>query len=241
MSQRPDYGVDAPGVLAMFFVLGALCLILGHFARPFIIGQLTIDPALAPQVTGGIFLLEGVLMTIYVKWGKLRHRDRMLGQVPWTGRECVLDAGTGRGLLLIGAAKHLTTGRAVGIDIWSTKDMAGNAPARTAANVAIEGVEDKVELRSEDASQMSFPDHSFDVVLSNLCIHNIPSQAGRDRACREIARVLRPGGLAVLSDYRLTRKYATVLAAEGFAVEWRGPFWGDTFPPLKIFVARKPL
>ena len=119
--------------------------------------------------------------------------------------------------------------------------MAGNAPERTRRNAEIEGVAEKVELRSEDASRMSFPDASFDVVLSNLCIHNIPGQAGRDRACREIVRVLRPGGRAVISDYRLTKKYAAVFAEEGCAVEWRGPFWGDTFPPLKMFVARKPL
>jgi arsenite methyltransferase len=152
----------------------------------------------------------------------------------------VLDVGTGRGLLLIGAAKRLTSGRAVGIDIWSAKDLSGNAPERTRANIALEGVGGKVELRSEDACQMSFPDGSFDVVVSNLCIHNIPKQAGRDQACREIARVMRPGGMAVISDYKLTGKYAAVFSGIGFAVEFRGPFWCDTFPPLKMFVARKP-
>jgi arsenite methyltransferase len=241
MPKRPDYGIDAPGVLAMFFGVGALCLVLGLFAHPIAIGAVTIDFGYAPQITGGIFLLEGVLMYIYVKWGKFRHRDRMLAQVPWTGDERVLDVGTGRGLLLIGAAKRLTTGHAVGIDIWSTKDLSGNAIERTRANVEMEGVEDKVELRTEDASRMTFPDASFDVVVSNLCIHNIPGRAGRDRACREIARVLRPGGMAVISDYKLTGKYAATFAGEGFSVDWRGPFWRDTFPPLKMFVARKPL
>jgi ubiquinone/menaquinone biosynthesis C-methylase UbiE len=164
----------------------------------------------------------------------------MLAQVPWTGNERLLDIGTGRGLLLIGAARRLTTGRAVGIDTWSTKDLSGNAIKRTQANVALEGVGDKVELRTEDASKLTFPNASFDVVMSNLCIHNIPKQTGRDQACREIARVLRPGGVAVISDYKLTKKYAEVLAGERLSVEWRGPFWRDTFPPLKMFVARKP-
>jgi len=239
MSKRPDYGIDAPGVLATLLLVGVLGQILGLFAPPLKIGPVTFVFGVPMQIAGGIFLLEGVLMFIYVKWGKFRHRDRMLAQVPWTGNERVLDVGTGRGLLLIGAAKRLTAGRAVGIDIWSTKDLSGNAIDRTQANIALEGVSSTVVLRTEDASHMSFPDGSFEVVVTNLCIHNIPKQPGRDQACREIARVLRPSGMAVISDYRLTKKYAAVFAGLGFAVEWRGPFWRDTFPPLKMFVARK--
>lgn len=82
----------------------------------------------------------------------------------------------------------------------STKDLSGNALERTQANVEVEGVKDKVELRSDDARKLSFHDASFDVVLSNLCIHNIPDKQGRDQACREIARVLKPGGIALISD-----------------------------------------
>jgi len=240
MRKHPDYGIDAPGVLAALLLIGVLGQILGLFAPPLTIGPVTVVFGASMQIAGGIFLVTAAVMFIYVKWGKFRHRDRMLAQIPWTGNEWVLDVGTGRGLLLIGAAKLLTTGSAVGIDIWSRKDLSGNAPERTQANIEMEGVSDKVQLRSEDASQMSFPDASFDVVVSNLCIHNIPKQAGRDRACREIARVLRPGGMAVISDYKLTGKYAEVFAGEGFSVDWRGPFWRDSFPPLKIFVARKP-
>ena len=241
MRKRPDYGIDAPGVLVTLLLIGVLGQILGLFAPPLTIGPVTIVFGVSMQIAGGIFLLQGVLMFIYVKWGKFRHRDRMLAQFPWTGNERVLDVGTGRGLLLIGAAKRLTNGSSVGIDVWSAKDLSGNAPERTQANIEMENVSDKVQLRSEDASQMTFPDASFDVVVSNLCLHNIPKQAGRERACREIARVLRPGGMAVISDYRLTKKYAAVFAGVGFSVEWRGPFWRDTFPPLKMFVTRKPL
>jgi len=240
MPTRPDYGIDAPGVLAALLLMGVLCEILGLFAPPFTIGPVAMAFSVSMQIAGAIFLLESALMILYVKWGKFRHRDRMLAQVPFTGGEHVLDVGTGRGLLLIGAAKRLTTGRAVGIDVWSARDLSGNAPARTQANIALEGVAAKVELRTESAASMSFPDGSFDVALSNLCIHNIPKQAGRDQACREIARVLRPGGMAVISDYKLTAKYAAVFAREGFSVQWRGPFWRDTFPPLNMFVARKP-
>ena len=62
-------------------------------------------------------------MVVYSKFMKFRHRDNMLGMVNWRGDERVLDVGTGAGLLLIGAAKKLNTGKATGVDVWSTVDL----------------------------------------------------------------------------------------------------------------------
>ena len=53
---------------------------------------------------------------------------------------------------------------------------------------------------------MKFADGTFDVVLSNQVIHNIPTREGWDKACREIARVLKPGGVAIISDFVKTRQ-----------------------------------
>jgi arsenite methyltransferase len=89
-------------------------------------------------VAGAIVLLEAVLMVVYSRYGKFRHRDLMLQRVKWRGDEAVLDVGTGRGLMMIGAAKKLTTGKSVGIDIWSSKDLSGNSMQATLRNAAIE-------------------------------------------------------------------------------------------------------
>jgi cyclopropane fatty-acyl-phospholipid synthase-like methyltransferase len=51
----------------------------------------------------------------------------------------LLDVGTGRGLLMIGAARRLTSGKAVGIDIWNVEDLSGNALKRTEDNIRAEG------------------------------------------------------------------------------------------------------
>jgi ubiquinone/menaquinone biosynthesis C-methylase UbiE len=178
-------------------------------------------------------------MLIYAKWGKFRHRDMMLNMLNWRGDERVLDVGTGRGLLLIGAARRLTTGTATGIDIWSTKDLSGNSLERTQANVNIEGASDKVDLRSDDARKLSIPDASFDVILSNLCIHNIPAAEGRAQACREIARVLKPGGTALISDFINTGTYQKTFAACGLKVSRTGVNL-LTYPWLRVVRAEKP-
>jgi cyclopropane fatty-acyl-phospholipid synthase-like methyltransferase len=49
--------------------------------------------------------------------------------VPWKGDEAVRDVGCGHGLMLVGAARRLTTGKATGIDIWQAEDLTGNRPA----------------------------------------------------------------------------------------------------------------
>jgi ubiquinone/menaquinone biosynthesis C-methylase UbiE len=126
-----------------------------------------------------------------------------------------------------------------GIDVWSNVDMGGNSEAATQRNLEIEGVAGRCDLVSAGAQEMPFADASFDVVVSNLCLHNIYDRATRERAVREIARVLKPGGVALISDYKKTGEYAATLRRMGFAVERR---WGSliAFPPLRVVVARKP-
>ncbi|HEX4602627.1 MAG TPA: class I SAM-dependent methyltransferase [Candidatus Angelobacter sp.] len=238
MQQKPDYGIDAPGVIRNLLVIGG-ALILSGVAFPVIqMGRVTLLWGRSSIWPGLSCMAGGVLMLIYAKWGKFRHRDRMLGMVNWRGDEQVLDVGTGRGLLLIAAARHLTSGRATGIDVWSAKDLSGNSLDRTQANVEVEGVKDKVTLRSDDARKLGFPDATFDVVVSNLCIHNIPDSGGRAQACREISRVLKPGGLALVSDFVNTGFYQKVLAECGLKVS-RTSMNLLSFPPLRVIKAEK--
>jgi arsenite methyltransferase len=59
------------------------------------------------------------------------------------------------------------------------------------------------------------------------------------KALGEIVRVLRPGGVALISDYKLTGEYARVFAERGLAVEMKWGSWVTTFPPLRVVIARK--
>ena len=238
-SLKPDYGIDAPGVVRNLLLSGIAVLLLGWFVPSVQIGPVTFILGWAMTFPGISLILGGVLMIAYAKVGKFRNRDRMLKMVNWKGDETVLDVGTGRGLLMIGAAKKLSSGRAVGIDIWSKKDLSGNTLDKTLDNAKIEGVSDRTEVQSGDATAMKFPDGSFDVVLSNLCIHNIPTREGRDQACREFVRVLKPGGKAVISDFIRTGEYVNAFESCGAATTRTGMDL-FTFPPLRIVEVQKP-
>jgi arsenite methyltransferase len=239
MPQKPDYGIDAPGVIRNLLVIGVALIISGIIFPTIHLGKVTILWSRSAIWPGASCLVGGILMLIYAKRGKFRHRDTMLNMLSWRGDERVLDVGTGRGLLLIGAARRLTTGTATGIDVWSTKDLSGNSLSRTQTNIEVEGVQDKVDLKSDDARKLNFPDASFDVILSNLCIHNIPQVEGRAQACREIARVLKPGGTALISDLANTGTYQKTFAACGLKVSRTG-FTLLTFPWLRVVRAEKP-
>lgn len=239
MPQKPDYGIDAPGVIRNLLLIGLALIAVWYVWRFTGITYVRLDRPWM-LIWGALFLIEGLAMLAYSEFGKFRHRDRMLAKITWRGDEQVLDVGTGRGLLLIGAAHRLRSGKAVGIDIWSNEDLSANSMAATQQNAELEGVTDCVELKTASATRMNFDDDSFDVVVSNLCIHNIPDSVGRDEACREIARVLKPGGTALISDFKNTSSYARVFADAGLDVQTSGPYLLDTFPPLRIVTARKP-
>lgn len=215
---RPDYGIDAPGVVRNLFLAGTAGLLLwasrvaGLWSGEIWIFQ--VGPAGLGVAVGGLGM--GTYMFWSSRVGKRKERDQLLDCVPWRGDETVLDVGCGRGLLLLGAAKRLAKGgKAFGIDLWQTQDLSGNRPEATLENARLEGVAERVEVKTADMRSIPFPDATFDVVVSKEAIHNVYDAAERATALREIARVLKPGGAVVISDIRHFREYCEQLKSRG--------------------------
>lgn len=139
----------------------------------------------------------------------------------------------------VGAARRVPRGRVLCVDLWVGKDLAGSGPDRRRRNAAAEGVVDRVEVRTGDVRALDLPDASIDVVLSVLCLHNIPGAEGRAAAARELARVVRPGGSIVIGDLAGTAELAHWFVDQGLVIEAHEPSPG-TFPPQKVLHARRP-
>src|SRR5262245_43039664 len=135
MHSRPNYGIDAPAVMGRFIVFGSIGILAAIFVRPTRFYFLFL-PLVSVAVS---FLFPGLLMIWGSKVGKFRLRDRILNQLRLKPQEHLLDVGCGHGLLLIGAAKRLASGKAVGIDIWQSEDQAGNSAEATMHNARLEG------------------------------------------------------------------------------------------------------
>jgi arsenite methyltransferase len=241
--QKPDYGIDAPGVCRGLFIGGLAASVVGFFLVrwAFRHSESAIGWAFMVQNSGIGCLIGASLMFASSRFGKFRARDRLLARLKLRGDESVLDVGCGHGLLLIGAAKLLPQGRAVGVDLWSQVDQSNNSREATLKNAELEGVAERVSVRDGDMRKLPFADGTFDAAVAHFAIHNIPSHEGRREAIREIVRTLNPGGQVALSDMKSVGLYAGELRKSGMnEVKISGlSFW--TWPPARTVTARKPV
>lgn len=156
----------------------------------------------------------------------------------WSGAIAIPGTGV---RILVGAAKRVPKGHAVGIDIWQAEDLTGNSPDATMENARREGVADRVSVKTADMRALPFPDGTFDVIVSCAAIHNISKAADRAQAIREIARVLTPGGRVAIMDIRHIGDYAATLADHGCADSRRvGARWKAVLTTLVTWGSLRP-
>ena len=197
---RVNYGREMTGIL--FFALAVSILLILYviwkitgISATGVIADLWIISLCA------LFSLAGIAFFLAGMWssrvGKFRMRDKIFESIELKGNEEVLDVGCGRGLLLIAAAKRLTTGTATGTDHWKGTVEYKNTSEMTWENARIEGVSDKIKIIDGDVTSLPFTDNKFDVVTTSLMLHHVKNT---DLALKEMVRVLKHGGVLVIAD-----------------------------------------
>lgn len=237
---RGDYGVDAPYAP---MILGGISLgLLTVAAILAVIGS----PLWFAFLIGGVWMALSTASFVYTtRAGKFAVWADLLRQLDLRGHERILDMGSGRGAVLMMAAKFVPRGQAVGLDLWKSADQSGNTLDAARRNAELEGVAQRVELLTGDMTATPFESDSFDVVLSALAIHNITNADGRRKAIDEAFRVLKPGGRLLIADFRSTGEYAGRLRELGATdvtqrpLDWR--YWyGGPWTATRLVTATKP-
>jgi SAM-dependent methyltransferase len=114
--------------------------------------------------------------------------------------QVVLDLGSGGGFDVFVAAKKVGgTGRSIGVDM--TVEMVAKARAGIPKFTEKTGLSN-VEFRLGEIEHLPVADNSVDVVISNCVINLSPD---KQQVWHEIARVIKPGGKACISDLALKK------------------------------------
>ena len=134
-----------------------------------------------------------LLIWLITRGRERAFREKLVGLAHLASGETILDVGCGTGTLAIAATRHVgRAGRVWGID--ASAEMIARATRKARKS----GVD--VTFLKACAETLPFPDAQFDVVLSTVTLHHL-SRSTRQRATREIRRVLKPGGRVLIVDF----------------------------------------
>lgn len=176
---------------------------------------------------------ESAVLDAYRRWAPVY--DHTFGLVAREGRRHavevlnqrdgrVLEVGVGTGLSLPDYEKHLEV---VGIDL--SPEMLEKARER----VAEKRLQHVTGLHEMDASDLKFPDDSFDTVVAMFVMTVVPDP---EAVMRELARVTKPGGEVLLVNHFSQRE-----GVRGWVERRMAPFadrigWRSVFDVERVMV-----
>jgi demethylmenaquinone methyltransferase/2-methoxy-6-polyprenyl-1,4-benzoquinol methylase len=157
------------------------------------------EPDKAPDKISGMFdAIAGRydLLNTVLSAGLDRYwRRRAVASLQLTGRERLLDVCTGTADVAIGAARQSRgAARVVGVD------FSGSMLAHGLTKVKSLGLSDRIQLIRGDAMALPAANDSVDAVTIAFGIRNVQRP---ETACKELLRVLRPGGRLAILEFGL--------------------------------------
>jgi len=128
--------------------------------------------------------------------GADQARQRLLDQAPLRSGDRALDIGCGTGTFAVLLKQRFPAADVIGLD----PDQKALARARRKAERA--GVSVRFDQGFADA--LEYPAGSFDVVFSSFMFHHLEGK-DREKALREVRRVLEPAGTFYLLDFEVAQ------------------------------------
>jgi ubiquinone/menaquinone biosynthesis C-methylase UbiE len=125
-----------------------------------------------------------------------RFMQQLIDRSDIRAGQSVLDVGCGTGTLALMVKRTHPDAKVFGLD--ADPEMLAIARAKSAEQAL------EAEFSQGFASEMPYPDRSFDRVLSTLMIHHLKTPEKKQMA-HEVARVLKPGGQIHVLDFGIPR------------------------------------
>ncbi|MDP3442426.1 MAG: class I SAM-dependent methyltransferase [Ignavibacteria bacterium] len=200
MNEAPDYGNWVSNKFVMI---------------PGIIGLIFLGLALFFPILGilSLFFLPISIYFIYARYLFSHHGKNVQGQTrslvvsyfKWSGTGKLLDIGCGSAALTIELAKKYPEAIIIGIDNWGKGWEYSQQACEN--NARIEGVNHQCSFQMGSASELPFPDDSFDAAVSNLVFHEVAGSKDKRVLLQEALRVMKKGGAFVFQDLFLLEPY----------------------------------
>jgi len=163
-------------------------------------------------------------MAGYVGFG-IKFYRKAASLIPLRPGMRILDMGCGTGAFMLAVYEQVVTeGRFDGVDLAD-----GQLEHARRKMAALHG---SFEFHHCSMDELPFEPDTFDLVLSGMAFHEVPSEVRRG-AIRESARVLGPGGMFTLADWSRPRFGLWGLLWLPFLIfEKSGDNWRNTYPEL---------
>lgn len=209
-TRRARFGIDKPAIPSACAEFGTWLAAVGAVLS---YGHL-FSYAAIPYLFAAIVFTHMVWHLLANYKGKPALWRNLLDELELSGSERILDAGCGRGSVLIAAAHRVPSGKVIGIDRW-LKSQTGNKASATRANTERAGVAERTEVVTGNLRALPCSEHRFDLVLCSLALSDIESTRDRKTALHELVRVLKPGGRLILTDTKHIAEYTRTLTQTG--------------------------
>ena len=226
--EKPKYGWYVKNLILTFSIIGLFGLIVFIIGLN-LLGMLGIILSIIGIALMVLFLWPGIgLATMNVILDKTDSEVQGMDILSKIQSPIVLDIGCGTGRTAIKIAKSLPNGGHLdGIDIYNVNAISGNSLATVNRNAELEGVSDKSTFEYGSATEIPFDDNKFHLVNLSSVLHEVHNYESKEKAMREIHRVLKPQGFLLIGEWN-RYSWQLILYSGIFCIVFqRRKYWDD--------------
>lgn len=226
--EKPKYGWYVKNLIIFFNIIGSFGLIVLIIGLN-LLGMLGVILSIIGITLMVLFLWPGIglaAMNIIIKKKDSEFQSVEILSKIHSPR--VLDIGCGTGRTAIKIARSLPKGGYLnGIDIYNVNAISGNSLATVNQNAELEGASDKSTFQYGSATEIPFEDNKFHIVNLSSVLHEVHDYECKERAMKEIHRVLKPKGFLLIGEWNRFSWQLILYSGIFCMVFQRRKYWDD--------------